>query len=316
MSANSSPPLGDTPATKGTFRGLCNRTACQSPGAVYYNQSTRRYYCGPCAILLNRENSGARDMFGSALCVGGLDPAHPHHVATPVSEGTPECSSPILHINGYCESCGKHHWNDSAPSPDAGAGATPTAMTDFTLAAELMATAAWVSAQSWAVGVHLDRLARAMDFLKGVRTGKPYDVRWLTMNDTVCYAIATYVRQESARRIAEAEERVDSITSAFVESQTALHFANEALTTLHLQHAEQAAKAEVIFGAGRLAGAVDRLVRSGKLDARSEAGDALLDYAASRHGDREPIIAVRRAYDVILSKLDAARSSPSGGEPV
>lgn len=96
-----------------------------------------------------------------------------------------------------------------------------------------------------------------------------------------------------------------------------------ALTTLHLQHAEQAAKLQelegyvtLIFGADRLAGAVDRLVRSGKLDARSEAGDALLDYACSRHGDREPIMAVRCVYDVILSKLAAARSSPSGGEPV
>lgn len=51
----------------------------------------------------------------------------------------------------------------------------------------------------------------------------------------------------------------------------------------------------VIEAADLLAGAVARLVDLGIIDARSEAGDLLLDYASTRHGDSRPIAAVRDA---------------------
>ena len=34
---------------KGRMNGSCNRTACQQPGASWFNTSTRAYYCEPCA---------------------------------------------------------------------------------------------------------------------------------------------------------------------------------------------------------------------------------------------------------------------------
>jgi hypothetical protein len=34
---------------KGKMNGSCNRTACQRPGANWFNTSTRVYYCEPCA---------------------------------------------------------------------------------------------------------------------------------------------------------------------------------------------------------------------------------------------------------------------------
>lgn len=56
--------------TKGEKGGNCNRTACQRPGAVWYNHSTRKYYCPKCASLLNRFNDvDAQSMFGHDLCV-------------------------------------------------------------------------------------------------------------------------------------------------------------------------------------------------------------------------------------------------------
>jgi hypothetical protein len=56
---------------KGIKGGNCNRRDCQKPGAVYYNQSTRAYYCRECAIKINRLNrEDALRLFGSPdLCV-------------------------------------------------------------------------------------------------------------------------------------------------------------------------------------------------------------------------------------------------------
>lgn len=34
---------------KGLFNGRCNITACQGPGAVFYNTGTDAYYCPECA---------------------------------------------------------------------------------------------------------------------------------------------------------------------------------------------------------------------------------------------------------------------------
>ena len=37
------------PELKGVEGGNCNRSACQMPGADYYNLSTQKYYCRECA---------------------------------------------------------------------------------------------------------------------------------------------------------------------------------------------------------------------------------------------------------------------------
>lgn len=58
---------------KGEKNGNCNREACQKPGAIYYNHSTRKYYCEDCAMILNDANRvDAMKMFGHDLCT--LDP--------------------------------------------------------------------------------------------------------------------------------------------------------------------------------------------------------------------------------------------------
>jgi len=44
-----------------------------------------------------------------------------------------------------------------------------------------------------------------------------------------------------------------------------------------------------IIAADRLAMAVNKLVKQGIIDARSEAADRLLDYASQRFGDNNPI---------------------------
>ena len=38
---------------KGVKGGRCNVTACQRPGAVYFNKSTLKYYCATCAEDIN-----------------------------------------------------------------------------------------------------------------------------------------------------------------------------------------------------------------------------------------------------------------------
>jgi hypothetical protein len=40
-------------ADKGEKNGSCNLTACQRPGATFYNKSTQRYYCADCAREIN-----------------------------------------------------------------------------------------------------------------------------------------------------------------------------------------------------------------------------------------------------------------------
>lgn len=55
---------------KGHYNGLCNRTDCQSPvHVVYFNHSTRKYYCPSCAHLINDANHfDSLEMFGHDLC--------------------------------------------------------------------------------------------------------------------------------------------------------------------------------------------------------------------------------------------------------
>lgn len=40
-------------ALKGVYLGNCNLTACQEPGAVWWNTGTRRWYCRRCANAIN-----------------------------------------------------------------------------------------------------------------------------------------------------------------------------------------------------------------------------------------------------------------------
>lgn len=49
----------------GKLGGLCYRTACQGPGAVWYNDSTREHYCRTCAKLINK---ASLEMIGRELC--------------------------------------------------------------------------------------------------------------------------------------------------------------------------------------------------------------------------------------------------------
>lgn len=42
---------------KGEKGKLCNRTACQAPGAYWFNHSTRAFYCGTCADMINAVNT-------------------------------------------------------------------------------------------------------------------------------------------------------------------------------------------------------------------------------------------------------------------
>ena len=54
---------------KGEFTGACNRTACNNTNAMWYNKSTRKYYCTPCAQAINGANPEAHKMYGTSLCV-------------------------------------------------------------------------------------------------------------------------------------------------------------------------------------------------------------------------------------------------------
>lgn len=61
--------MSNIPADKGEFNGSCNRSCCLAPGAVWYNHSTRKYYCADCAKLLNDDNRrDALELFGHDLC--------------------------------------------------------------------------------------------------------------------------------------------------------------------------------------------------------------------------------------------------------
>jgi len=60
---------------KGEKGKLCNRTACQAPGAYWYNHSTQAFYCGTCADLINQDKFNRADaerLYGHPLLT--LDP--------------------------------------------------------------------------------------------------------------------------------------------------------------------------------------------------------------------------------------------------
>lgn len=56
----------------GVYGGLCNRRACRSPGAEWYNHSTRAYYCTGCASVMNSlHREEARRLYSHDLCTKG-----------------------------------------------------------------------------------------------------------------------------------------------------------------------------------------------------------------------------------------------------
>jgi hypothetical protein len=52
---------------KGEKGQRCNRSACQLPGAYWYNHSTMKHYCGTCADLINADGGKFRDSFLESL---------------------------------------------------------------------------------------------------------------------------------------------------------------------------------------------------------------------------------------------------------
>lgn len=50
------PQLPKVPENKGIKGKNCNRTCCQKSGAVWYNLSTRAYYCAACSLAINEAN--------------------------------------------------------------------------------------------------------------------------------------------------------------------------------------------------------------------------------------------------------------------
>lgn len=62
------------PADKGLWGGRCNRGSCLKPNAVFFNRSTRAFYCFKCARLLNDVNrKEAEALYGGLLCVEYVD---------------------------------------------------------------------------------------------------------------------------------------------------------------------------------------------------------------------------------------------------
>lgn len=70
---NISIPAPALKADKGLKNGSCNRTACQEPGASFFNRSTKMYYCEGCAATINSfadTKAYCMETFGSPeLCV-------------------------------------------------------------------------------------------------------------------------------------------------------------------------------------------------------------------------------------------------------
>lgn len=62
------------PSNKGQYLGHCNRSKCLKPGASWYNNSTRLYYCFACALELNSDSVNrqeAQRLYGHPLLTEG-----------------------------------------------------------------------------------------------------------------------------------------------------------------------------------------------------------------------------------------------------
>jgi hypothetical protein len=82
---------------KGLKGGSCNRTACQAPGAMWFNHSTRAYYCQWCARLINescRNDDYVKGLGHDLLTLDLPEGSHPtasNDDATSVLEGDNAC---------------------------------------------------------------------------------------------------------------------------------------------------------------------------------------------------------------------------------
>ena len=54
---------------KGEYNCECNRTACKNKHAIFYNHSTKKYYCGSCAYEINKWAQDFKKEYGHELCV-------------------------------------------------------------------------------------------------------------------------------------------------------------------------------------------------------------------------------------------------------
>lgn len=74
---------------KGLKNGSCNRTACQRPNAIYFNKSTRAYYCEDCAREINWLGGRAdtQRLYGTPLLCE-IDA----ETATPAADGEPNAT--------------------------------------------------------------------------------------------------------------------------------------------------------------------------------------------------------------------------------
>lgn len=66
---------------KGLKGGSCNRTACQAPNAMWFNHSTRAYYCQWCARLINdacRNDDFVKGLGHPLLTLDLPEGSHPH----------------------------------------------------------------------------------------------------------------------------------------------------------------------------------------------------------------------------------------------
>ncbi|MDR9847063.1 hypothetical protein [Herbaspirillum huttiense] len=58
-------------ALKGVMGGNCNVTACQKPGATWWNIGSRAYYCRSCAEAINRD--GCRRYGEPDICFPSME---------------------------------------------------------------------------------------------------------------------------------------------------------------------------------------------------------------------------------------------------
>ena len=61
--------MTENKSDKGFLGGSCNRTACQAPGAIWYNHSTQEHYCYNCAMDLNRyHHKDTMELYDHEMC--------------------------------------------------------------------------------------------------------------------------------------------------------------------------------------------------------------------------------------------------------
>jgi hypothetical protein len=99
--------VNNNPRQKCCFEGECARTACTNRPAVYFNRSTRRYYCEDCANKINRHEQ-------ETICVLVAGSAGaPARAGQTKRASAPETGvHPDLRADAkpHCRECGGPHW--------------------------------------------------------------------------------------------------------------------------------------------------------------------------------------------------------------